>query len=73
MRLRKGISKQANVDEITKRYIKDNPGLKSTLEIFNVSKKEYQKTIEARSKRDVITLTNSTGRYDNGNVRGNTE
>lgn len=54
-------------------YLKDNPKLKHSLKVFNISKREYLDSIAARNSKNMVTSNNSTGEAHHGNVRGNSK
>lgn len=62
-----------NMEKQMKKFLDDNPELKKSLKLFNVSEQEYTSALEAQNQKEQLTYTNSTGEVASGYLRANSK
>jgi hypothetical protein len=57
------------VDKLVGSYLSENPQLKKAMAVFNLSKKQYSASLQAKMPNQ--TITSNKTEYHNGNMAGN--
>jgi len=60
--------KQKELNKLIEKTLKDNPSLRKSLQVFNLSRKEYKEAIRSLSNRPTISSSQSTN-YDGDMAR----